>query len=335
MLVKSSTEVQAAPPADRFPVYPATWYLFCPSAQLAGAPLTKHMIGRRLVAYRTASGRVAVLGAHCAHQGADLGRGRVVGENLQCPYHQWCYDTEGRCVSIPGTSHIPEFACQPTYPTVERHGYVFFFNGLTPLFPLPFFIGERAEDFVAGRPFSFHEDCPWWMLVANGFDTQHFRAVHDRTMIGSERVDEPVPFARRLQFDAHITGKSAYDRALRAFVGRRVEIAITSWGGPFVTVTGTFRRTTSYILIAAQPTDNGQTLTEVIVCAPRQPLPVLKPVSLWIRRLFTKGFLRDDTERLTGIRYNPHRFIENDRVMVEFFHWLVELPQTSTKENAE
>jgi phenylpropionate dioxygenase-like ring-hydroxylating dioxygenase large terminal subunit len=281
------------------------------------------------VAFRTRSGRVAVLGASCSHQGADLGRGRVVGETIQCPYHHWRYDTEGLCVGIPGTSLVPGFACQTAFPTVERLGYVFFFNGVAPLFPLPFFIEERPEEFLADRSFSFVADCPWWMLVANGFDMQHFHAVHDRTVIGAERVDSPAPFARRVQFDALITGHSVYDRALRAFLGRRVEIAITCWGGPFVTVTGTFPRVRSYIMIAAQPTENGQTLTEVIVCAPRRPWPALKPVSLRMRRLFTKGFMRDDPERLTGVRYNPHTFIETDRVVVEFLQWLAALPQTA------
>jgi nitrite reductase/ring-hydroxylating ferredoxin subunit len=289
------------------------------------------MLGRRLVAFRTASGQVAVLRAHCSHQGADLGHGRVVGEAIQCPYHHWRYDTAGRCVRIHSASSIPEFAYQPAYPAVERLGYVFFFNGAEPLFPLPFFLGERPADFVAGRPFSFVNDCPWWMLVANGFDTQHFRAVHDRTMIGAEEVDTPAAFARRIRFDALITGQSMYDRALRAFIGRRVEISITSWGGPFVTVTGSFRRARSYILIAAQPA-NGRTLTEVIVCAPLRPWSALKPLSLWVRRLFTRGFMRDDTERLTGVRYHPDSFIEPDRIVVEFLHWLAALPQTTKME---
>jgi hypothetical protein len=164
------------------------------------------------------------------------------------------------------------------------------------------------------------------MIVANGFDIQHFRAVHDRKMIGSETLDSPAPFARRIRFDAQITGHSLHDRLLRAGLGDKVEISITSWGGPFVTVTGKFRHTTSYILIAVQPLDTGHTLTEAIVHAPRGAL-----TALWVRRLLTQMFMRDDFNRLRGIRYNPRTFIEADRVMVEFLHWLAALPQT--KEN--
>lgn len=326
MLVKSSTETRLAPAADQFPAWPATWYLFCRAAELRDRPLSKMILGRRLVAYRTATGKVTALGAHCAHQGADLGRGTITGETIQCPYHHWRYDTEGRCVSIPGTRDIPEFACQPVYPVVERHGHVFFFNGPEPLFPLPFFPDEDPADFVAGRGFTLNWEFPWYMIVANGFDAQHFRAVHDRKMVGNEMVDSPAPFARRIRFDAQVTGESLHDRLLRAVIGERVEISITSWGGPFVMVTGKFRRATSYILIALQPLDASHTITETIVHAPRGVL-----TALWLRRLLTQTFMRDDFNRLAGISYNPRTFIESDRVMVEFLHWLAALPQT--KEN--
>ena len=83
---------------------------------------------------------------------------------------------------------IPAFACQSVYPLAERHGHVFVFGGRRALFPLPFFLGERAEDFVAGPTFHFQANCPWYMLVANGFDTQHFLAVHDRQILGPKRA---------------------------------------------------------------------------------------------------------------------------------------------------
>src|ERR1043166_3796096 len=268
MLVRSSTEPRLAPAADQFPAWPASGDFFCGTAELPTRPVSKTILGRRLVASRTSTGRVAVLGAHCSHQGADLGRGRIAGETIQCPFHHWRFDTDGRCVNIPGSREIPEFACQPVYPAVDRHGYVFFFNGSEPLFPLPFFPGEDPAHFVAGRTFTLRFEFPWYLIVANGFDIQHFRAVHDRSMIGDEIVDSPAPFARRIRFHAQIPGESLHDRFLRAAVGDRVEIGITSWGGPFVTVTGKFHRATSYILIVVRPLDAGHSLIEVLVHAP-------------------------------------------------------------------
>src|SRR5258708_10632242 len=116
--------------------------------------------------------------ANCAHLGADLGCGTVVGDTLQCPFHSWRYGADGVCTSIPHAAQIPAFARLRTYPVVERHGSVFFFNGREPLFPLPFILGADPADFVAGKTFRYVSDCNWFMNSAHAFDTQHFAAVY-------------------------------------------------------------------------------------------------------------------------------------------------------------
>jgi phenylpropionate dioxygenase-like ring-hydroxylating dioxygenase large terminal subunit len=213
------------------------------------------------------------------------------------------------------------------YPVEERHGFVFFFNGREPRFPLPFFFDESPADFVAGKPFRFVGDCTWYMLAANGFDCQHFEAVHDRTLLGPPQVDCPTPYARRMRFTSEVTGHSMFDRLLRRFAGSVVDVSITSWGGPFILVTGFFRRAKSYILIATQPLEDGSTFIETIVFARRRRPSLLQPFSLWLRRVFTRGFLRDDFDRLGGIRYNPHTLLDADQLLLEYFAWAAELPQ--------
>src|SRR5207245_1715854 len=64
--------MSVAPDAERFPAYPVSWYLFGPSRQLRRGPVSRDVLGRRLVAWRTASGRAVVLDARCSHLGADL-----------------------------------------------------------------------------------------------------------------------------------------------------------------------------------------------------------------------------------------------------------------------
>jgi phenylpropionate dioxygenase-like ring-hydroxylating dioxygenase large terminal subunit len=320
-----------APEAESFPQYPPSWYLLCRSRDLARGPLSKRILGRDLVAFRTAGGRFAVLDAHCAHLGADLGRGRVVGESIECPFHNWRYGPDGRCVSVPCTERLPGFARQRAYPVQERHGFVFFFNGREPLFPLPFFFGFDPGSFSAGRPFRYLADCTWYMNAAHAFDTQHFAAVHDRELLAPPEVDCPAPFARRNRYRAKVLGRTTLDRVLQLGAGDRVEISITTWGGTFVLVTGDFTRAQSRFIIATTPQEGGTTLCEGIVFAPRSRSAVgrtvLDPFSLWVRRLFTFGYLADETRRLRGTQYRPHSLGPADRDMIEFFQWVVALPQ--------
>jgi phenylpropionate dioxygenase-like ring-hydroxylating dioxygenase large terminal subunit len=59
------------------PEWPRAWYMFCPSAELGRVPLGRRAFGRDLVAFRPASGGVAVLLGRCPHLGADLNRSRA------------------------------------------------------------------------------------------------------------------------------------------------------------------------------------------------------------------------------------------------------------------
>jgi hypothetical protein len=163
------------------------------------------------------------------------------------------------------------------------------------------------------------------MLAANGFDMAHMQVVHDRTLIGAPVVDCLAPAARRIRYTTRVTGRSIFDTLLRLFVGSKVEVTITNWGGPMTLVTGQFRRTKSYIVIPTQPTPDNETILEAIVLARR---PLLAPLSMELRRWFTRGFMRDDVDRIGHMRYNPHTFVPGDATLLEFLHWVANLPQT-------
>jgi nitrite reductase/ring-hydroxylating ferredoxin subunit len=331
-LALDSDDPGRPPAAECFPAYPASWYLFCPVADLRRGPLSKRILGRRLVAFRTERGKLAVMDAHCAHLGADLGYGSVEGETIQCPFHHWGYGIDGACVAGPDPAEMRRVPCLQTYPAVERHGYLFFFNGPESLFPLPFFFGAEADEFVAGKPFRYVSDCTWYMNAANGFDMQHFLCVHGRELVAPCVADCPAPFARRNRYRANIVGRSKSDRFLRSFAGSTVEVSITSWGGPYMLMTADCPRAQSRFLIATQPLDNGQTLCEGIVFMRRGRGALTRrlwqPLSLRVRRWLTHGFVADEARSLRGVRYNPAGLVQKDREMIGFFQWLASLPQS-------
>ncbi len=269
----------------------------------------------------------------CSHMGADLGRGKVVGNCLECPFHGWLYAPDGRCTHIPQMTEVPERARQQVFPVVERHGMVFFFNGRLALFPLPFLFDEEPQHYVAASPVSFVADCTWFMVAAHGYDSQHFETVHSRKLHGPLQVDCPAPFARRSRYSATVLGDAYYDRLLRRFAGSTVDVSITTWGGTVVTISGRFRRATSRFMICLTPLENGKTQCHVIAFAPRaQSLPgrfLVQSPSLWLRRLFTGAYLIAETESLGSPRYNPLSLVDADREMIDYFCWVAELSKSS------
>jgi len=325
--------MSAAPPPDRLPSFPASWYWFGTAKALGRGPVSRDLLGRRLVAYRTASGRAAVLDARCAHLGADLGEGRVFGDDLQCAFHNWRYAPDGRCTLAPAAALPPAFARQRSYPCALRHGHLFFFNGPHPLFPLPFFAGADPDEYVAGRFLNFDADCPWYLVNANSFDVQHFRAGHDRELLGEPVVDCLHPYARRIRVTFQVAGDSIFDRLLRRFAGEHVTVSMTNWGGTIVVVTGDFRRARSTFITYNEPISEQSCFQNVLVYSRRSRLgPLADKTRLFVRRLFTRGFMAGEFSTLAGIRYNPDRLLACDLLMVEFFEWVAGLPQTASAE---
>jgi hypothetical protein len=263
--------------------------------------------------------------------GADLSKGRVVGDSIECPFHGWRYGPDGDCKHVPHAASIPSFAKQKSFATVERHGYVFFFNRTVPLFPLPFFMSETPDDFIASKAFHFRAKSSWYMLAAHAFDVQHFETVHQRRLLAPPIIDTPLPFARRNSYSAEVCGSSMRERVLGLLGGKMVSMSITAYGGTMFLLSGKFRRSETKFIINAIPTDDGECDTYGIVFARRgnskNPfIRIINRATLHIRRAFTFGYLRDEARDFAGARYRPGRFIENDREVIDYFNWVVKLP---------
>jgi nitrite reductase/ring-hydroxylating ferredoxin subunit len=320
----------------RFPLFPASWFYLCRGAELK-SPIAFSQGDREFVGYRTESGRVAVLSGRCSHLGAPLSNGFVQGERLVCPLHGWEYDTEGVCTKIPAADTIPNFARQCSYPVEKCGGHVFFFNRPSARFPLPFFDGISPDQLLPATPFELIAEVPWYFVGANGFDIQHFRMAHDRTLIGQPEVSSPSPFARRVVAIFEVSGNSIQDRLTRCIAGPRVTMDVTVWGGTLIFVQAKFARTTSYGIFNVLPVDAQRTRGRVIVWIKRSETALgrllFDPLNAIIRRQFIQRFLRSDLPRVAGLRYQPEHLIAADGVMADYFAWLEKISEPSSTEN--
>ncbi|MGE0806679.1 MAG: aromatic ring-hydroxylating dioxygenase subunit alpha [Burkholderiaceae bacterium] len=155
-----------------------SWYPLCLSSELAaGQALGCDFLDGRVVAFRGEDGVARIASAYCPHLGADLSVGRVVGDRLQCAFHQWEYDAAGTCVKT-GIGDPPPAASLFVFPSQERWGIVWVFNGETPLFDLPDldYPDDQLEIWSYKYPRPFHSDP--WVFAANTPDMQHLKAVH-------------------------------------------------------------------------------------------------------------------------------------------------------------
>ena len=168
------------PGEDPRPPFPRSWYAVARAADLAvGSVIERTVCGNDLVIFRTESGRVAVLSAHCPHLGANLGRGgTVVGEAIRCPFHSLRWSPEGRCVGSEYPNN-PDYAVGlPSHQTIERFGFVFAWfdpDSGEPTFDIPDLdLDGWTAPLVTTIPIATHVET----IHENGVDTVHFGIVH-------------------------------------------------------------------------------------------------------------------------------------------------------------
>ncbi|MEO8444062.1 MAG: aromatic ring-hydroxylating dioxygenase subunit alpha [Gammaproteobacteria bacterium] len=160
------------------------WYAATTSESVADTPLRVRMLGQDFVLFRDSSGAIACLADTCIHRGASLGHGKVKDGCIQCPYHGWRFDRDGRCTLIPSLgagARIPARARVDAYPVVERYGLVFAFLGdlseeqRPPIVEIPEWnqAGWRTMLYVYDWSAHFQRS------VENSLDAPHVDFVHD------------------------------------------------------------------------------------------------------------------------------------------------------------
>ena len=79
------------------------WYVACQSGDLSGKPLARTILGTPFVLFRGQDGKASALLDRCPHRNVPLSLGRVVtGGRLECAYHGWQFEGDGRCSHVPG-----------------------------------------------------------------------------------------------------------------------------------------------------------------------------------------------------------------------------------------
>lgn len=77
------------------------WHPVCLSRELKDIPYGVRMLGEDLVCFRGMDGVVGLVGARCPHRCTSLEYGQIRKLGLQCSYHGWTFNQQGRCVLQP------------------------------------------------------------------------------------------------------------------------------------------------------------------------------------------------------------------------------------------
>jgi phenylpropionate dioxygenase-like ring-hydroxylating dioxygenase large terminal subunit len=298
---------------NHFDLVTQSWYAIALSKKLrVGQATSLECLGRNLALYRDEAGKAHALDARCPHLGADLGQGKVIGTELQCAFHHWRFNAEGQCV------HAPNFATPKrytrSYPILEQWGFIWLYNGRTPLFDLPQ-PDNQAAYHVLRLP-SQHIKCHPHLVIGNGLDVTHFEALHDFKFTALPKLEQLDVHALRLELHGKPTSKRL--QTLTGTTWQDIHASFTTIGGnlAWMEVKTPLH---FYVLFTGKPSHNGCD-TKTFAFIPKNKLHRLPQMAALVYAI-----LQDDRKILDRLDFQPG-FTEADTVLKIFVDTVNRLP---------
>ena len=169
---------------------PNQWYAIYPARKLGRRPVGLRRMEERLALWRDTAGAPRVVLDRCPHRGMQLSRGKVRDGAIECPYHGFRFDGEGRCRLMPceGTdAKIPPKLRAHPFAVREAHGLIWLWWGEPDAAraEVPWFDDvDPAAPFVAAEwPLDYVRS------VESNFDFHHLPFVHGRLPNSGPRLD--------------------------------------------------------------------------------------------------------------------------------------------------
>lgn len=293
-----------------------TWFPVCLSSEVGrGEVKGFDFLDGRVIVMRGDDDKAQVLSAYCPHLGADLAIGDVIGSNIRCAFHHWQYDCSGKCIRTGPGDRPPPSATLFRFPTVEKYGLIYAFNGEKALFDLPEF--KFPENEIIWRTVRFDEifTLDPWVVCCNTPDIQHIRVVHgiefdsDDPGANAEWTDHSMLFeftgrhagGEPIDFEVGIFGTSIFYQSSH-LNGR--------WFG-FMAPMGLLRpqRTQVYMTLAV-----------------RNDEPEAEDYLQSVIEL-EKRVVSEDLDILRSIRFRPGAMTVSDKTLVRFLRYLTKYPR--------
>lgn len=306
-------------------LFTESWFVVCMSSEVSsGQVIGRSFLDGRIVIFRGENGVAEVFSAYCPHMGADLAAGKVVGNNLQCGFHHWEFDSEGWCNKTGLGEPPPKTACLYKYHVVEKFGLIFVFNGDEPWWEIPDY--PKAESEIA---FSVNYDVPTvpvdpWVICANTPDWQHLKAVH-RLKFDHELLFERIDWTdHSMEYDMDAT----FDQGSGISMQVRSGIYGTSFFRMHGEIMGKwFCAMTAFQLVAPGVTQvyysfgtdksNGSTEDDMRVAMTHEMLFGI-----------AKSIIADDRPILHSLKYTPGVMTISDKALAKYLSMVRNFPRS-------
>jgi phenylpropionate dioxygenase-like ring-hydroxylating dioxygenase large terminal subunit len=307
-------------------LFSESWFPIIPSAELKPGQIAKvPFLDGHVIAARGESGRAEVLSPFCPHLGAGLDAGKMVGDAIQCPFHHWEFGLEGKCLRTGIGDPVPPTARLFRFPTIERYGMIFAWNGLEPAWQLPDMPLPDARLSIRARYDVPRIPVDPWVICANTPDWQHIATVHelefemDGILDSVEWTDHSMeydlvaklppemPF-RSVRFRAGIYGASIF--CTHGYIDDTWFASMTPFGLP----------------------EAGQTQNYFVTMLDKGSADAAETEAMEMMHMqlfyFGKQFTDADRPIFHSLRYRPGTLTRSDKLLVRYLRMLQDRPRS-------
>jgi phenylpropionate dioxygenase-like ring-hydroxylating dioxygenase large terminal subunit len=287
------------------PIY-NIWYVAVPSGDIVRGQMKKvMMLNQALLIGRGSDGAVFALKDFCPHRGIPLSYGKFDGQQIECCYHGWCFNTQGACTKIP--SLTPEDTVDVSrirtgyYPCKEDSGAVWVYmpeagkklsasDEAPEFFPTP---GPAEKSFT--HVTSVLMPCNIDHAVIGLMDPSHGPFVHaswwwrSRTSIRlKEKAFEPTQRGFRMKSHKPSSNSKAYKILVGGDVTTEITFELPGLRTEHITVGGKH----IVLLTALSPVDDANTMLHQFIYTDMALVKFLIPLVM----PFGKAFINQDLD---------------------------------------
>ncbi len=299
------------------------WYYALPGKKLkARAIVKKTLLGEPVLLGRSSGGKVFAFRDICPHRGIPLSCGKFDGEEVECCYHGWRFDTKGSCTAIPALVEDKDFNFSRfdvrTYPVKEVQGNIWLYMAQTeqdnihaseediPLVPE---FGNQIYNFEMTMHFPCHVD----HAVIGLMDPAHSPFVHRAWWWRSAETNEearafdPSPYGFTMRKHHNENLALGY-----SIIGGAPEVEI-SFQLPGIRIENiTNKRHKLSNLTAVTPLSDQETEVTFLAYWDIPWLTPLKPVLKFPAQAFLKQDRDVVIKQQEGLKYDPNLTLIHD-----------------------
>lgn len=294
------------------------WYPVIRSDKLKNKPFSTSLLDTPIVVARL-NGKLAAFIDRCPHRNAPLSQGKIINNNLRCPYHGWEFNSQGECMKIPGLckNFNPKSKSLQTLKICDKYNFIWvsFANDPVDIYKPPLLNNNDYHSCIDSL--SLRGSIA--NIAENFLDATHTHFIHDGLIRKEKQPRQPVTaYVRRHTNSVEIQYNEGKQNSLISnLLEPERSHSIAKFILPSVIELSFHSKKGIELIITAYITPTYADYCEINAIVSFRKGLIPSSLKQWIIRKLFKAVLKQDSKILELQRQNIQKFGKEEFVSTE------------------